>query len=187
MTKSNTLGSVAASTSPTTSPVASSISCPANLSGIWQYPHLIIPVSKSEPAKAYGTSYNGTFSTDFSTTFTFDLPTSYEGKTCSLIFLLPQLSQLKTSSYSLSGNGSLNIYELSSAVNETLTYSSLPMGTKLGSVTSVEAGNNWSIASHICAAGSRISFEFVVATGDLQLDYFQDYDASPIGAYISVC
>jgi len=187
MTKPNTYGTITASTNTATSPAASSTSCPVNLSGTWEYPHFIIPVSKSNPAKAYGTSYNGTLTTDISTTFTFDLPTSYEGKTCSLIFLLPQLSQLETSSYSLSGNGSLDIYELGSAVDPSVTYSSLPTGTKIGSVPCVEAGNSWLISSHTCAAGSRISFEFVVASGDLALVYFQDYNPSPIGAYISVC
>lgn len=37
----------------------------------WEFPHLIIPISKSHPNKAYGTAYNGTACPDKSSVFQF--------------------------------------------------------------------------------------------------------------------
>ncbi|KAJ9644049.1 hypothetical protein H2199_003917 [Coniosporium tulheliwenetii] len=78
---------------------------PPNLSGIWEFPHLIIPIDASNPTKAYGTSYNGHISSNKSAIFNFDFPPSLAGKTCTLIFLLPTQDKLVTSSFTLSGSG----------------------------------------------------------------------------------
>lgn len=162
--------------------------CPASLGapGSWLFPRLIIPVSKSQPKVALGTQYNATLTADIATTFTFDIPAQYAGKTCSLIFLFPAKSQLQFSSFSISGYGSIDVFELSKAVDETLTYASLSSGIKLGSIVGPTPANDWVITSHSCGAGQSVSFEFA-ATGDLALEYFQDFNPSPIGAYISVC
>merc|ERR1711939_199086 len=78
-----------AASSATTPAAPSGSGCPANLDGEYQYPHLIVPVSSENKDKAYGTSYNGTISPSVSSIFNFDLPYSYEGQTCSLVFLFP--------------------------------------------------------------------------------------------------
>lgn len=187
LTQTVTKGTTAVATQTATgAPASSASSCPASLSGTFEYPHLIVPVSKSSPNNAYGTSYNGKFTSEISTVFNFDLPASYAGKTCSLVFLLPTTSSLKTSSYNISGTGGLDVYELSTPVTESVTYATLPTGPKIGGAATVAPGNSYVLASHACAAGSRLSME-LVATGDLSLDYFQDYNAPGIGAYISVC
>ena len=168
-------------------PSASAGACPASLSGNYQYPHLIVPVDKSQPTKAGGTSYNGTISSTVSSIFNFDIPASDAGKTCTVVFLLPTHDKLTTSAFSLSGSGGFDVALLSSPATEQTSYSTIPSVDKdLGGPSSVIPGNEYVISSGACASGKRIGLE-VTATGSLDLNYFQDYNPSPIGLYITVC
>ena len=164
--------------------------CPASLSGTsgtYEFPHLIVPVNKTSPTTAGGTSYNGTFSSIVSSIFNFDIPLSDSGKTCSLIFLLPTQDKLVTSAFSLSGSGGLDFAQLKSPATKETSYSTVPaVESDLGGPTSVTPGNEYVIASGLCAAGETLSYE-VSATGSLALNYFQDSSAAAIGIYITVC
>lgn len=165
----------------------SASSCPASLSGAFEYPHLIVPISKDSPTTAGGTSYNGTFSSTESAIFNFDIPASDSGKTCSLVFLLPTQAELTTSAFSLSGSGGLDVAQLKSAATEETSYNTVPaVVSDLGGPTDVTPGNAYIISSGSCAAGQTLSYE-VSATGSLDLNYFQDYNLPPIGFYITVC
>lgn len=188
---------VPAATAPTTLitktsvlPSASAVSassCLASLSGTYEYPHLIIPVDKTQPDKAGGTSYNGTISSTISSIFNFDIPQTDSGKTCTLVFLLPQQDQLTTSAFSLSGSGGFDVAQLSSPATEQTSYNTVSsVSSDLGGPESVTPGNEYVIASGSCAAGQGISYE-VTATGGLDLNYFQDFNPSPIGFYVTVC
>ncbi|RMY10666.1 hypothetical protein D0867_08321 [Hortaea werneckii] len=194
MSKPATTGTVGtaspspAATSATTPAAPSGSGCPASLDGEYQYPHLIVPVSSENKDKAYGTSYNGTISPSISSIFNFDLPQSYEGQTCSLVFLFPEQDQLETSAFTFNGKGGVTVNELSSPATEQTTYNSVPEAAVegIGAISEVRPGNSYVVASHECNAGARQSFEFM-STGGLDLEFFQDYNPSPIGAYITVC
>ncbi|KAI7057206.1 glycoside hydrolase [Hortaea werneckii] len=194
MSKPATTGTVGtaspspAATSATTPAAPSGSGCPANLDGEYQYPHLIVPVSSENKDKAYGTSYNGTISPSVSSIFNFDLPQSYEGQTCSLVFLFTEQDQLETSAFTFNGKGGVTVNELSSPATEQTTYNSVPEAAVegIGAISEVRPGNSYVVASHECNAGARQSFEFM-STGGLDLEFFQDYNPSPIGAYITVC
>ena len=161
--------------------------CPAALSGTYEYPHLMVPVDESQPNTALGTSYNGTFSSTVSTIFNFDIPPGDAGKTCTLVFLLPDLKDLQTSSYTLSGSGGIDVKGLQAPADQGTTYSNVPASSgDVGSVASISSGNSYTISSGACAADQRIGYE-VSATGSLALNYFQDYNPSPLGMYITVC
>ena len=161
--------------------------CPASLSGQYEYPHLIIPVSKNQPDVAQGTSYNGTISLSTSSIFNFDVPPSSSGKICTLVFLLPTQDKLTNSAFTLSGSGGMDIAQLKSPATEQTTFNSLPETEKtLGGPPSVTPGSEYVISSGSCPAGSRIGYR-VSATGDLDLSYFQSDSPSPIGFYITVC
>merc|ERR1712072_865509 len=167
MSKPATTGTVGtaspspAASSATTPAAPSGSGCPANLDGEYQYPHLIVPVSSENKDKAYGTSYNGTISPSVSSIFNFDLPQSYEGQTCSLVLLFPEQDQLETSAFTFNG------------VPEAAVEG-------IGAISEVRPGNSYVVASHECNAGARQSFEFM-STGGLDLEFFQDYNPSPIG------
>jgi glucan endo-1,3-beta-D-glucosidase len=176
----------AAATSETATPPAAS-SCPTNLNGPYEFPHLIVPVDSANPSKAYGTSYNGTISPSVSSIFNFDIPSSYAGKTCSLVFLFPELSQLETSSYSFNNQGGLAITGLVSPATEQTTFDSVPASNgQKRSIERVVPGNGYSILTQECPAGQRISFEFS-SVGGLDVNFFQDYNPSPLGVYVTVC
>jgi glucan endo-1,3-beta-D-glucosidase len=148
---------------------------------------LIVPVDKSQPNKAGGTSYNGTISSTISSIFNFDIPQSYSGKTCTLVFLLPQQDKLTTSAFSLSGSGGFDVARLSSPATEQTSFNTVPsVARDVGGPESVTPGNEYVIASSKCFAGRRSSYK-VTATGSLDLNYFQDFNPSPIGFYITVC
>lgn len=108
----------ATQTSTQTSSTAGSCPTTVNTAATYQYPHLIVPVSSASPDTAYGTGYNGIVNSTVSTIFNFDIPSSYSGKTCSLVFLFPLQSQLETSSYTFSGNGAIDFKQLGSVATQ---------------------------------------------------------------------
>lgn len=195
----------AAGSSVVPSGTPSASGCPADLNGAYQYPHLIVPVDANNPNKAYGTQYNGTISGKVSTIFNFDIPASYAGKTCSTVFLFPELDQLETSSYSFNNQGGFTIAVLNGVANEQTTYSNAPAVAKqIGSVDQLKPGSSHTLSMDSCPGGSRVSFE-ITSTGGLDLEFFQgkflitinsskpltnestDYNPSPLGLYVRAC
>jgi len=178
--------SVPATSTQASSTCAATTLTGSSTSGNYQYPHLIIPISSSTPSTAAGTSYFGTISSNTSTIFNFDIPTSYAGSTCNLIFLLPLQSQLETASYTFSGSGGVEFEQLSSAATQSTTWDNAPSVEKdLGEFTLSE-GSSTLIESFACPAGQTVAFE-MSAVGDTYLYYFQDWNPSPLGLYITVC
>uniref|UniRef100_A0A0S1MIW8 Putative GPI anchored cell wall protein n=1 Tax=Phakopsora pachyrhizi TaxID=170000 RepID=A0A0S1MIW8_PHAPC len=170
---------------PSGTPAASG--CPADINGAYQYPHLIVPVDAANPNKAYGTQYNGTINSKVSTIFNFDIPASYAGKTCSTVFLFPQLDQLETSSYSFNDKGGFTIAVLNGVATESTTYANAPAVAKqIGSVDALKRGSSYTLSEDACPAGTRVSFE-VTSTGGLDLSFFEDYNPSPLGLYVRAC
>ena len=116
-------------------------------------PRLIVPVNSNQPDTAYGTQYNAYVGNGNSTIFSFDIPSSYKGMTCSVIFLFPKLTDLQTSSYTFSGSGSISFDQLSGAATQQTTYDSCPsVQSNMGTV-SPQPGNSYVVASQSCAAG----------------------------------
>ncbi|KAH6675087.1 ubiquitin 3 binding protein But2 C-terminal domain-containing protein [Halenospora varia] len=132
--------------------------CPADLSGNYQYPHLIAPVDSSNKDKAYGTSYNGTITSTVSSIFNFDIPTSYAG-TCFLVFLFPTQDKLETSSYTFSGNGEVDFKQLKNVASQSTTYANQgAVATDFG-VKTVTPGSNTVVSTFACPAGEAVSYE----------------------------
>ncbi|KAI7324210.1 hypothetical protein KC315_g8297 [Hortaea werneckii] len=167
-------------------PTSKSSACPTNLNGNYQYPHLIVPVSSEHPDQAYGTSYNGQINGTTSSIYNFDIPQSYKGQTCSLVFLFPEKSQLETSDFTFNGQGSISVDHLSSAASQSTTYNSCPKTAEHAGSFSPMPGNSYVISTGECAAGTTQSYD-LSANGGLSLEYFQDYNPSPIGLYITSC
>ncbi|KAE8454459.1 hypothetical protein EG329_000082 [Mollisiaceae sp. DMI_Dod_QoI] len=173
------------SSSSPSAPSSTGKSCPTDLSGQYQYPHLIVPVSKSQPDKVYGTSYNGTITSDISSIYNFDIPSSYTGS-CSLVFLFPTQDQLETSSYSFAGNGEFDFAQLSTIASQTTDYSNMgSVKTDFGTKTATP-GSSVVVSTFSCPAGQTVTYEISSVSGST-LNYFQDYNPSPIGLYITSC
>ncbi|MCJ1367811.1 hypothetical protein MMC16_006945 [Acarospora aff. strigata] len=145
-----------------------------------------MPHHPIHPNTAAGTSLNGQISSTVSSIFNFDIPYSNAGKTCSLVFLFPKQADLQTSSFTFSGNGGIAFSSLNGTANAQTSFSNAPeIGTDYG-VTTVAPGNSYHIASFACQAGKTIAFE-MEASGNTELNFFQDFNPSPIGLYITVC
>ena len=168
------------------SPTSQGSACPTDLSGSYETPHLIVPVNSEHPDQSYGTSYNGMMNSSASSIYNFDIPQSYEGQTCSLVFMLPKKADLETSDYTLEGQGSISVDRLSSPCKESTTWNSAPQIASHAGDFSPQPGNSYVVMTDSCAAGSTQSYE-LSASGGLDLNYFQDYNPSPIGLYITTC
>ena len=181
------------SPSPSPSPTASPTppppapkTCPANLAGPYEYPHLIIPVDKASPDTASGTSFDGMITSSISTIFNFDIPSGDAGKTCTLVFLFPEKKDLETSSFEFTGDGVLEFEQLTSPATKITTYNNQPSVAKDLGTKTVSPGNSYTIATFDCPAGQTVGFE-IKATGHTALNFFQDYNPSPLGLYITKC
>ena len=162
-------------------------SCPVDLSGSFQYPHYIVEVDKDQPMTTLGNSYSAHFSSSISSIFNFDIPPSYQGKTCSLVFFLPERDHLTASGSTLSGHGGIDVARLQEPATEWTTYNTVPaIAREVGSVTDVQAGKSYVIATGACDAGQRVGYE-VSATGGLDLEFFQASNEPPIGLYVKAC
>ncbi|KAL8962220.1 MAG: hypothetical protein Q9183_005187 [Haloplaca sp. 2 TL-2023] len=164
--------------------------CPADLSGEFEFPHLIVPLDETKPDTAFGTQFNGKFSPTVSTVFNFDFPASLEGRSCNVVFLFPKQEDLVTSSYTVSGSGGIEVSRLNGIVDESTTFNNAPgVNVTVGAVPNVQPGNSYSVAPSPpggCYFGGRVSYQ-VSATGSLDLEYFQNYHPAAIGLYITVC
>ncbi|KAG5968001.1 hypothetical protein E4U58_002044 [Claviceps cyperi] len=161
--------------------------CPANLDSAYEFPHLIIPVDKSNPDKAYGNSFFGEVTPSWSSIFNFDIPVSDRDKTCTLIFLFPEQSQLETSSYTFDGDGKIHALALDRLASTSTTWNNKPGKLSAGRSAIVRPGQSNSIASFPCSSNETLTFE-LLSSGNTNLRYFQDYNpAAPIGLYITKC
>jgi hypothetical protein len=189
---------------PAPSGTSAGSACPVALTGAYQTPHAIIPVNKDMPSTSYGTQYFAYLSSSNSTIFNFDIPSSYAGKQCSVIFLFPKQSELQTSSFTMSGAGGIKFDQLTSAAPLNVNYATCPaVKTNLGMVANATPGNSYMVATGACQAGTTMSI-LASSTGGLSLSYFevrisiplslellltehQDWNPSPIGLFLTSC
>jgi hypothetical protein len=75
---------------------------------------------------------------------------------------------------------------LSAAASEATSWDNAPSVEKeLGEFVLTE-GSSTLVESFECPAGETVTFE-MSAVGDTYLYYFQDWNPSPLGLYITVC
>ncbi|KAH7130338.1 putative GPI anchored cell wall protein [Dendryphion nanum] len=169
---------------------ALSYRCPTDIKGDFEFPHLMVPIDYSIKYwhTPLGSKLNGSIKANKRfTAFTFDVNPSYAGKTCSVVFLFPNLSKLETSAYEFSGTGNLTLSELSRIVDpKQTTASSLPPLKYRAIRKPIFPGSNINFITTACPAGQKVSY-VLGGDGSVDLNYFQDYSRSPLGLYIRVC
>ncbi|MCJ1482956.1 hypothetical protein MMC06_003122 [Schaereria dolodes] len=161
---------------PPPAPTTGGKTCPTDLSTPYQYPHLIIPVYSNSPDTADGTSYDGNVNSTTDSLFVFDIPASYSGLTCTLLFFLPNEASLSTSSYTLTGSGEMDFAKLSSNAAQSTTWNTKPSVESDYGPTLVKPGSSNVITSFSCPAGTQDSFQISSAQGT-SLEWFQDYNS----------
>jgi hypothetical protein len=100
--------------------------------------------------------------------------------------MLPQKEHLETSDYTLSGSGSIKFSELKGVASEQTTYNSVPDVKSDLNTIAVQPGNSYVVATQACAAGQTQSI-MLSSEGGLDLEFFQDYNPSSLGLYITSC
>ncbi|KAF3386408.1 hypothetical protein F1880_001007 [Penicillium rolfsii] len=186
-TSASTATATATAVATSTAPHPSNNGCGTTLtSGNYEFPHLIVPIDSSSPDTAAGTQFNGKVTSTVSSIFNFDIPQSDSGKTCSLVFLFPKQADLTTSSFTFSGDGKIDFAALSGVATKFTTFHNAPSVSKdLGTIT-VSPGNQYVVSTFSCPAGQTVSYEMKNA-GSTNLEFFEDYNPSPIGLFITVC
>lgn len=97
---------------------------------------------------------------------------------CSLVFLFPKQADLQTSSFNFTGDGKVEVDELSKAATTSTTFNNAPSVSKnLGDIT-VSPGNSFVISTFSCPAGQTVAFEMKNA-GSTNLEFFEDFNPSP--------
>jgi hypothetical protein len=178
------LAALAASASALAMPQKRASSCPADLNGDFTAPQYIVPVDSANPDKAFGTQYDGNVSSTVSTIFQFNVPSSYSGKTCSVIMLLPNTENVQQ----FSGDGVLNFALMQNLVNlQSTTWNSKgPVKANHGNLT-VKEGNNYVVNSFPCTAGYQLPYQVSSATGKTNVTFFEETAAPPTGLYVRAC
>ncbi|TVY29556.1 hypothetical protein LHYA1_G000990 [Lachnellula hyalina] len=171
------------STTAATSMPSLSAICPTDISsGIFQFPHLIVPTSPKSPDTAFGNSFKAYISPINSTLFNFDIPTTapYTGF-CSLIFLFPYASELDPSAgtYYFSGieeekgeNGGLDFARLSGVASASTTYNTTPRIATNGEYgkTQIIPGNGYTIKTFPCQSGTPVTYS-VTSVGNVECNH----------------
>merc|ERR1712193_259073 len=148
--------------------------------GSYETPHLIVPVNKDSPDESYGTSYFGQVNSTTSSIFNFDIPSSYEGKTCSVVFLFPKKEDLETANYDYSGSGSMSCDKLESAATEQTTYNNVPKVSSHLNDLELESGNSYVVSTGSCEAGQKVSYQ-LSSEGGMALK-LRGLEPQPIGS-----
>ncbi|KAI9750513.1 MAG: hypothetical protein M1815_001735 [Lichina confinis] len=149
-------------------------SCRPSLNGPFEFPHLIVPIDSASPDSALGKSFNGRISSTVSTTFNFDIPPADAGKTCTLVFLFPNMPGGPI----ISGTGRINFGRLTSPVDGATTYENTPAVQDDYGTRAVALGRAYTIASFDCPAGQRIGMK-LASPDDTRLEYFQNFNPPP--------
>lgn len=154
-----------------------------------QFPHLIVPINKSEPDVSFGNTLMPWITNTTMSVFNFDVPEALAHKECSVEFLWPDHGQMESSEFELSGTGSFEFAEMTSPVDASSTWNSCnakgtfaeywykPEDVSPGSATTVWKGK--------CPAGQKVGWA-MSAIGNVTLNYFQDFNPCPIGLYMNV-
>ena len=107
--------------------------------------------------------------------FNFDIPASNAGKQCTLTFLFPEKASLETSSYSTSGDGLFEFYQLSKPATKSMSWDSSPdFSASLGTYM-LTPGSAATISTFACPAGQTIGI-WMDSANDAMLNYFQDFN-----------
>lgn len=160
------------------SPSSARKACRADLTEGHTRPHMIIPISSSNPHTPHGITENGRVSrSDIQTIFNFDIPASSTDKICSLVFLFPRQDQLITSSFMINGDGNVGFTSLAGVVDQETTYNNTPEVARDLGVLNLSPGNSYTVATFDCPAGTTQSYAMSAPGTDFH--YSQSYSHKP--------
>jgi glucan endo-1,3-beta-D-glucosidase len=166
-------------------PVPTSI--PTGLRGPFEAPHLIVPIDKANPSRVVGNGYTAQLSPDLSTVFVFDIRPEHQDKLCNLVFYMPSAFPFADlAPVKIRSPGGINVSRLSSnrVATPEISANSIGRATHVGTVPSIQFGNQYTVTSMPCEAGQKVAYK-VDSIGGLTMDFFQ-MTSPPLGLFVSV-
>ncbi|KAI0389480.1 GPI anchored cell wall protein [Xylariaceae sp. FL0594] len=163
--------------------------CPGYLTpGEYEFPHYITQISSRFPSRVYGPSYTTVFTpNDISAIFSFDVPADRSEYNCTLEFLFPLQSQLRTSSFEYSGAGTFFFqgYNPGSCPGPQTSFANQPATGAFPPFPPIhmEPGHAYTIDVGPCTFSAGTCVAGVTSTNDTYFSFFQDTDICPIGIY----
>ena len=158
---------------------------PSKIPEPFELPHLIIPIDKSSPNKIIGNGFRAQLSPTISTVFVYDVSPAYAGKTCTLVFYLPPPFKYQDlAPVQIRASGGISVARLSNPVSANSNANNIGNSSPVGSVSSVQLGNQYTIASALCQAGQTLAYEVDSLSG-LTMDWFQ-MTYPPLGLFTLV-
>lgn len=180
--------------------------CPANI--IWspyEKPEIMVPVDRTRPSQAFGPTYLGQVTQNFSTLFNVDIPASLSGKSCKVFFSFPTLDQLAgsngTESYYFAGSGGVAFARLGKPASLDTTWEDVfgdSSGVTVSSngsnsitplgQTKISPGHSYVVERFACPAGSTLTYLITEPDNeDTYLVYLQNDVPVALGLFMSVC
>ncbi|KAH9883102.1 hypothetical protein J1614_000472 [Plenodomus biglobosus] len=135
-------------------------------------PNLIVPFDKANPKKVIGDGYTAQLSPTVSTVFVFDVDSVHQGKTCTLALHIP-------AAFDFPAFTPLHINAPGG-----VTVSRVGISRPIGSVASIDFGQNYNVASSPCEGGQEVGYQ-VDSVGGLTMDFFQMVNP-PLGFFLLV-
>lgn len=111
-------------------------------------------------------SFNGEICEAVSTLYTFDIPASYAGKVCELVFFFPKEHEMGPENF-------VSFAEPKAVALANTTYVNAPAKLFDFGSYAVQPDNSYLIGSHECPAGTSATFE-LSGLGEMYLGYFQN-------------
>ena len=178
------INGIPTTSSPIAAPTGLPPPLPTDLTGPFQYPHLIIPVDKTNPSAPLGSQFLAQISATRSTIFNFDVPSDYTGKTCNLVFHLPPDTRDWSTPYQLRAPGGIIVSELGHFATVKTSAANVGVSQPVGSINQLIPGKGHLISSGPCEAGLTVAYQIDALSG-LDLQFFQMV-TPPLGLFMTV-
>lgn len=142
--------------------------------GSFEAPYLIIPIDKADPNRVIDNGYTAQLSPAWSTVFVFDVNPAFKDRTCDLMFFVPPASPSnQIAPAHIQSPGGIGVSRLNNGPASARISTSAVGGTApVGSVPSVQFGNQYRIGTMPCNGGERVGYQ-LDSVGGLVMDFFQ--------------
>lgn len=146
---------------------------PLTLIGLFEVPHLLVPIDDVYPNTIIGSQYIARLSSTHSTLVNFDVSPDHARKTCSLVFYLPASTDEWFQPLQLRALGGISVSKLDSPATDTTSSSTVGSSSLVGTVGELAQGGQGNLVSSApCEAGETVGYRIDAVNG-LDLQYFQ--------------
>ncbi|KAF2475807.1 uncharacterized protein BDR25DRAFT_379374 [Lindgomyces ingoldianus] len=179
-----------ATPAPLTSREKGPAQCKKDLSGSHVQPLYIQQISRHQPKHTWPPSQHAKICKGVSALYTFDIPSSFTGKKCELLFLFPRRKHLADSHFSFNNKGAVDVDRLNKSVGPGATFESLEHANPEMHLTRFDLinGKHWVLDRQPCTPG-QISYE-LLDMDDLCVEFDQSgpvVGKRPVGLYVAAC